>query len=128
MNVSMMSLRAARAVALMVTLMTTACGLSLFGQSGGSSYSSFNIGDLETVTNGVSAGRAGVEAAVPSVVQLNGVNPAGWSSLSFVSIQTALSFEQYRVETTDASLWQNRVSLKSFSVGLPASRTKGFTI
>lgn len=113
---------------LSIALFMTTCSLSSLAQSGGSSYSSLNLGDLETITNGVAAGRAGVETAVPSVVQLNGLNPAAWSSLTFVSIQTALSFEQYNVSTADASLWQNRVSLKSFSVGLPASRTKGFTI
>ena len=100
----------------------------LSAQSGGSSYSIFNIGDLQTSTTASSAGRGGVEAAIPYSDLLNSVNPAAWTTLDYVTIQAGLRFEQYRVSDANQSIWQNRTAFQNVTVGLPYSKKLGGTI
>ncbi|MCB0713504.1 MAG: hypothetical protein KDD67_14345 [Ignavibacteriae bacterium] len=102
--------------------------LTLSAQGGGSSYSIFNIGDLETTTTGAGAGRAGVETAVPYTGLINSLNPAAWTSLNYVTIQAGLRFEQYRVSDADQSIWQNKTAFRNVAVGLPFSKKLGGAI
>lgn len=95
---------------------------------GGSTYSIFNIGDLQTSNTGAGLGLAGIETAVPFSGTLNSINPASWTNLRYVSIQAALTFEQYRVSDADQTLWQNRTSLRNFSAGFPFSEKYGGTL
>ena len=67
---------------LLPILLTTLCMFGSMQQlsaqsGGGSTYSIFNIGDLRPGANASGAGRAGIEAAVPSPLVLNSINPAG---------------------------------------------------
>ena len=95
---------------------------------GGSSYSIFNIGDLENTTTAAGTGLGGIESAVPYSTILNSLNPASWSTLKYVSIHAGLTFEQYRVSDADESIWQNRTSLRNFAAGFPFSERYGGTL
>ncbi len=97
-------------------------------QGGGSTYSIFNIGDLQSTTTAAGAGRGGVEAAVPYGSILNSLNPAAWTSLNYVTIQAGLRFEQYRVSDEDQSNWQNRTTFRNVAIGLPFSKDLGGAI
>lgn len=101
---------------------------ALRAQGGGSSYSIFNLGDLVTSTTAAGAGRAGIETANPYGTILNSVNPATWTALRFVTFQAGMTFEQYKVSAAEASIWQNRTSLRNFSAGFPFSEKYGGTL
>lgn len=96
--------------------------------NGGSSYSIFNIGDLETGSTTSSAGRSGVEVAFPSSDLANSQNPAGWSDLRFVTIQAGLNFNQYQVSDGTTSISQNNSKLRNFTFAVPVSEGSGATI
>lgn len=99
----------------------------LHGQTtnGGSSYSIFNIGDLQTGGSASVAGRSGVEVAVPTAEILNTVNPAGWSDLRYTTIQASLAFNQYRVSDATSSVSQNDTRLRDFAFGIRWSESLG---
>ena len=102
--------------------------LSAQSQSGGSTYSIFNIGDLQSSITAAGAGRAGVETAIAYSDLLNSVNPAAWTTLNYVTIQAGLRFEQYRVSDADQSIWQNRTAFQNITVGIPFSEKLGGAI
>lgn len=114
-------------------MFTLAAGLCLLAGTmaaqtgGGSSYSIFNIGDLRQAITAASAGHAGAEIAVPGPYSINSSNPACWSDLKYVFIQTALSFEQYHVSDSKASLDQNQTKLQDIAIGFPYSERWGGT-
>lgn len=112
--------------AICVLFLATA-GTTTLSAQGGSSYSIFNIGDLQTSNTAAGTGLAGIESAVPFSSILNSINPASWSGLRYVSIQAGLTFEQYRVSDANESIWQNRTSLRNFSAGFPFSERYGGT-
>lgn len=102
---------------------------SAWGQTGGgSSYSIFNIGDLRTGSTASALGRAGVEAGVPSTSLVNSLNPAGWTDLRLVTLQAALSFDQFQVSDASSKLYQNSSKLQEFAVALPYSPDHGGTL
>lgn len=92
----------------------------LFGQNnGGRSYSVFNIGDIQQSANSCGVSRAGIESSVSLPGSINSVNPALWSDLIAVTLQTSLMFEQYKVSDSKSSLYQNNTKLQNFSLGFP---------
>jgi hypothetical protein len=95
---------------------------------GGSTYSIFNIGDLQSGTSAASVGRGSVEAAVPSTSILNSINPAGWSDLQNVTLQAALNFEQYQVSDARGKIYQNNSKLQDFAIAFPFSHDYGGTL
>jgi hypothetical protein len=95
--------------------------------SGGSTYSSLNIGDLQPTTSVAGQGLAGVESAMPMPGNLNSLNPAGWADLRSVTLAAGMNFQQYQVSTASQSLYQNSTRLQGFSVGFPFSETHGIT-
>ncbi|HVZ38939.1 MAG TPA: hypothetical protein VHI13_06660 [Candidatus Kapabacteria bacterium] len=113
----------------LVPLMLAACAVPLAAQSsGGSTYSIFNIGDLQTGTTASAAGRAGVETAVPSNTIINSLNPAGWQDLHVVTLQAGMNFEQYRVSDGNTSIYQNNSKLQNFAACFPWSESLGGTV
>ncbi len=96
--------------------------------SGGSTYSIFNLGDLRAGTTAAAAGRGGVESAVPSHAIINSLNPALWSDLSYVTLQAAMNFEQYKVSDALGTIYQNQSKLQDFSVAFPYSQAFGGTL
>ena len=99
--------------------------VALAQTGGGSTYSIFNLGDLQTSSTVASAGRGGVECAVPSTTILNSLNPAGWQDLRLVTLQAGLNFEQFQVSDGSSTLYQNNSRLQDFAVGLPYSEKLG---
>lgn len=117
-----------------IQLLATVIVLGLIGlptataqTSGGSTYSSLNIGDLQTSTSVAGQGLAGVESAMPMPGNLNSLNPAGWADLRSVTLAAGMNFEQYQVSTASQSLYQNSTRLQGFSIGFPFSETYGIT-
>lgn len=108
-----------------VLLVALLAGSAAAQTSGGSTYSIFNLGDLQTGSTTASAGRGGVESAVPSSSIINSVNPAGWQDLRFVTLQAAVNFEQYQVSDGSSKLYQNNSRLQDFAVGFPYSEKLG---
>ncbi len=92
---------------------------------GGSTYSIFNIGDLQTSSNAAAAGRGGVECAIPSPTLINSMNPAGWQDLRYVTLQAAMNFEQYRVSDQQNTIYQNTRKLQDFAACFPFSEKMG---
>lgn len=123
----MFSNRRSQRRALLLPLLILMAGSVLHGQTtnGGSSYSIFNIGDLQTGSSASVAGRSGVEVAIPSSEILNTINPAAWSDLRYTTIQASLAFNQYRVSDANASISQNDTRLRDFAFGVKWSETLG---
>ncbi len=97
-------------------------------QSGGSTYSSLNIGQLEQGRVGEAVGRAGIETPIPSSGGINFGNPAAWSSLRYVSVQAGFSYEQYRNTLGDQSANNNHTSIDHIAAAFPVSDSLGLTI
>jgi len=93
--------------------------------NGGSTYSIFNIGDLQTGNSPASAGRAGVESAVPTPEIINTVNPAAWGDLRYTTIQASLTFNQYRASDAMSSVDQNDTRIGGFAFGFRWSEALG---
>jgi len=87
--------------------------------SGGSTYSIFNIGDLQIATTAAAAGRGGTETGTLSPALLNSVNPAAWSDLRLTTIHGGIGFDQYQVSDASGSVLQNATRLKEFAIGIP---------
>lgn len=79
---------------------------SLYSE-GGSNYSSFGIGDLETVQGAAYWGAAGTAIAVPSTHAINLVNPAMWAFNELTRIQLGYKFQQNYIDSKENSLYQN---------------------
>lgn len=97
-------------------------------QSGGSTYSSFNIGQLEQGRVGEAVGRAGIEMPIPSSGGVNFGNTAAWSTLKYVSVQAGFSYEQYRNSFGDLTADNNRTSIDHIAAAFPVSDTLGLTV
>lgn len=122
-----MNLRIMQLLAVVVVLGGVGLAPALAQTSGGSTYSSLNIGDLQTSTSVAGQGLAGVESAMPMPGNLNSLNPAGWADLRSVTLAAGMNFEQYQVSTATQSLYQNSTRLQGFSIGFPFSEAYGVT-
>lgn len=96
--------------------------------NGGSSYSIFNIGDINTGSTAASVGRGGIEAGVPTPGIINSINPAGWGDLEYVTIQFGLNFQQYQVSDARGTVSQNNTKIQEFAVAFPYAKNNGGTI
>ena len=115
-------------VAAMLGILSLNNAPELLAQSGGSTYSSFNIGQLEQGRVGEAVGRAGIETPLPSRHGLNFGSSAGWSSLTYVSVQTGFSYEQYRNATGDLVANNNNTSIDHIAAAFPVADSLGLTI
>lgn len=89
--------------------------------AGGSSYSVFNLGDIQPVTTAAGVSRGHVEVATFSPRSVNSTNPAMWGDLENVTIQAGLLFSQSKLSDAGGSIAQNRTALQNFSAGFPIS-------
>lgn len=112
---------------LMVAPMFVLAGITARSQTtnGGSTYSIFNLGDLQTGSTAAVAGRGGIEASIPSPDLLNSINPASWSDLRYTTVQASLSFHQYQVSDASTSIFQNDTRLREFAFGIRWSEKLG---
>jgi len=103
-------------------LMLTVCTVTeLSAQSGGSVYSFYNLGTLETGGVGEASGRGGIEAPIRSTEGLNFGNPAGWTGLEYVAIQAGMTFEQYANSSGSETSHHNRTAIDNLAAGFPLS-------
>lgn len=111
----------------MAVLLAALAGPAARGQTtnGGSAYSIFNFGDIQTGSSTSVAGRSGVEAAMPTAEILNTINPAAWSDLQYTTIQAGLTFNQYQVSDNVTSVAQNDTRLREFAFGFKWSDARG---
>lgn len=112
----------------LVLALTLATSPLLVAQDGGSIFSDANFGDLVAATTPASVGRAGIESTVASNTTLAWSNPASWSSLSSVSIQIGMQFDQIRRSQAEQAVHGNGVKLDHLAVGFPVSDSLGITI
>ncbi len=112
----------------LIALLLVASALPAAAQTnGGSTYSIFNIGDLQPTWSAAAMGHGGLETAMVGS-DVNTVNPAGWSDLNSVTVQADLVFEQYKVSDATSSFYQNNTSLRNFAAAFPWSEKLGGTV
>lgn len=83
---------------------------------GGSNYSIFGIGDIETSTGAAYEGLAGTSIAFPTEHSVNTLNPAVWSKLTKTRLLTGYKFNQHFIKDDDGKqLYQNNGKISTIS-------------
>lgn len=96
--------------------------------NGGSTYSIFNIGDLQMSTSVTAAGRGGTETGTPSPGMLNSTNPASWSDMQLTTLSIGGGLDQYQVSDGSNSVLQNNLRIREIALGIPVSVKSGITL
>lgn len=99
---------------------------SLYGE-GGSNYSAFGIGDIETVQGAAYWGSGGTSIAVPSPYHINMVNPAMWSTSHLTRMQLGYRFQQNLVSSSNNEIYQNFGSIDGLNALFVVDTAKGFS-
>ncbi len=83
---------------------------------GGSNYSIFGIGDIETSPGAAYEGLAGTSIAFPTEHSINTVNPAVWSKLTKTRLLTGYKFNQHLIQDDNNNLlFQNNGKISTLS-------------
>ena len=89
--------------------------LHLYSQ-GGSNYSIFGIGDIETSPGAAYESLAGTSIAFPTEHSINSLNPAIWSKLPKTRLMTGYKFNQHLVQDEKENiLFQNNGKISTLS-------------
>lgn len=95
-------------------LLLVLSNLILFAQ-GGSNYSIFGFGDLQSTSSASSSGLAETSIAFPIDHSINTVNPALWSKVYKTRIQTGYNFNQNIISDENNNLlFQNNGQVNTF--------------
>jgi len=95
---------------------------------GGSNFSIFGIGDIMHNSSAVYDALGSCAVAVPKENSINLVNPALWGFLSQTRIRAGYRFNQNRIQTENAHLWQNNGKVDGITYGLAIDTSKGASI
>jgi hypothetical protein len=88
---------------------------NLFSQ-GGSNYSIFGVGDIETSTGSAYESLAGTSIAFPTEHAISSLNPAIWSNLTKTRLLMGYKFNQHLVfDEKDNAIYQNNGKISSLS-------------
>ncbi|MDQ1265678.1 MAG: hypothetical protein QG635_829 [Bacteroidota bacterium] len=74
---------------------------------GGSNYSIFGIGDIESSPGAIYEGLAGTSVAMPLDAGINSKNPALWSYTTNTRLQAGYKFNQHYIYSDQSSIQQN---------------------
>jgi len=101
--------------------------ISLYAD-GGSNYSAFGVGDIETVQGAAYWGLGGTSIAVPSANHINMANPAMWSFAELTRMQLGYRFQQNFVQSDDNEVFQNYGSLDGLNALFMIDTSMGISL
>lgn len=87
----------------------------LFSQ-GGSNYSIFGLGDINTEGNAAYIGMGGTSIAMPMNYSINMTNPALWSKVRNTRLQAGYKFQQHMNQQEGFELMQNNGELSGANI------------
>lgn len=109
-----------------ILILLIAFNINLFAD-GGSNYSSFGIGDIETVQGAAYWGLAGTSIAVPSDYHINMANPAMNSFVALTRLQLGYKFQQNYVNSENSNLFQNFGSIDGVNALFMIDTSRGLS-
>lgn len=110
-----------------ILIMLISLNVCLFAE-GGSNYSAFGIGDIESVQGAAYMGLGGASVAVPSQYHINMTNPAMWSHLSLTRIQLGYKFQQSYVTSSSNNIFQNNGSIDGINALFMIDTSRGISL
>jgi hypothetical protein len=97
-------------------------------QEGGSIYSRYGLGLMNTFSSVRSSGMAGTNLAIFDQSELNNSNPATWSLLKYTNFTAGVSMENISIENSNSSRKFRQFNFNNSILGLPIDKENNIVL